>query len=85
MTIIVIKLYMNLFSFKKAPLEINSTHCAPAPFVISTKSLRAHWCQTLFQSLINQPVGHVLQPTEVCTTTTQSHCKKVLRGAIHTS
>ena len=35
-----------------------------APFVISTKSLRAHWCQTLFQSLINQPVGHVLQPTE---------------------
>ena len=68
---------MNLSSL--FPLENNSTHCAPAPFVISTKSLRAHWCQTLFQSLINQPVGHVLQPTEVCTTTSQSHRKKVLR------
>ena len=78
---------MNLSSL--FPLENNSTHCAPAPFVISTKSLRAHWCQTLFQSLINQPVGHVLQPTEVCTTTTQSHFKKVLRPeimiTIHTS
>ena len=51
---------------KKATLEIDLTHCARAPFVISTKSLRVHWCQTLFQSLINQPVGHVMQPTEVC-------------------